>query len=50
MSKPYNGHRNWNHWNVNLWLNNSEPLWREMIHFIGVYVFYKPTQNSIVNQ
>jgi hypothetical protein len=35
MNKPYSGHRNWNHWNVNLWLNNDERLYREMIHFIG---------------
>lgn len=35
MSKTYNGHRNWNHWNVSLWLNNDEHLWREMIHFIS---------------
>lgn len=35
MSMTYNGHRNWNHWNVSLWLNNDERLWREMIHFIG---------------
>ena len=42
MSKQYNGHRNWNHWNVSLWLNNSENLWREMIHFIG----YAPTKTA----
>jgi hypothetical protein len=24
----YNGHRNWNHWNVSLWLNNDEGLYR----------------------
>ena len=35
MDKTYSGHRNWNHWNVSLWLNNDERLWREMIHFIG---------------
>ena len=23
MSK-YNGHKNWNHWNVSLWINNHE--------------------------
>ena len=30
----YNGHKNWNHWNVSLWLNNEDPaVWREMVHF-----------------
>lgn len=27
-SKPYNGHKNWNHWNVSLWINNDEGLYR----------------------
>jgi hypothetical protein len=31
----FNGHKNWNHWNVSLWLNNDEGLYREMIHFLG---------------
>ncbi len=26
-SKPFNGHRNWNHWNVSLWINNDEGLY-----------------------
>lgn len=24
----YNGHKNWTHWNVSLWLNNDEGLYR----------------------
>lgn len=26
----YNGHRNWNHWNVSLWLHNDEHLYYQM--------------------
>lgn len=23
----YNGHKNWNHWNVSLWINNNPELY-----------------------
>ena len=23
----YNGHKNWNHWNVSLWINNDYGLY-----------------------
>jgi hypothetical protein len=26
----YNGHKNWNHWNVSLWLMNDEGLCRRV--------------------
>jgi hypothetical protein len=25
----YQGHKNWTQWNVSLWINNEEPLYRE---------------------
>ena len=33
--KTYNGHRSWNAWNVALWINNDEPLYREAMRLVG---------------
>ena len=30
----YNGHKNWNHWNVSLWINNDEGLYRMARNYI----------------
>lgn len=30
----YNGHKNWNHWNVSLWLSNEEFLYTAMMRAI----------------
>lgn len=27
----FNGHKNWSHWNVALWISNDEPLYREAV-------------------
>jgi hypothetical protein len=28
----YQGHRSWNAWNVSLWINNDESLYRLAVH------------------
>jgi hypothetical protein len=33
----YNGHKNYNHWNVSLWLNNDESLYRLVCDCIKQY-------------
>lgn len=33
MSK-YNGHKNWNHWNVSLWINNDQGLYESARYFL----------------
>ena len=38
MSK-YNGYKNWNHWNVSLWLNNDEYLYSIMLNMARCYKF-----------
>ena len=33
--KPYNGHRSWNAWNVALWINNDEGLYKYALDCIS---------------
>lgn len=30
----YNGHKNWTHWNVSLWINNDESLYRMARNYV----------------
>jgi hypothetical protein len=36
-SKEYQGHRSWNAWNVSLWINNDEPLYRRAVDLVLRY-------------
>ena len=34
----YNGHKNWNHWNISLWINGDENIYtwaRELVREMG---------------
>ena len=33
----FNGHKNWTHWNVSLWVNNDEGLYREALRLCNNY-------------
>lgn len=30
----YNGHKDWQHWNVSLWINNDDLLYRAALHYV----------------
>ena len=32
--KTYNGHKNWNHWSVSLWIGNDEGLYNTAKEYI----------------
>lgn len=34
MADTYNGWTNWETWQINLWLDNEEPLYREKVRFL----------------
>lgn len=34
-NQPYNGHKNWAHWNVALWLGNDEGLYHAAMEYRG---------------
>lgn len=48
--KTYNGHRSWNAWNVSLWINNDEPLYREAMRLIGNFGIIRAAVIMTVNR
>jgi hypothetical protein len=41
MAKPYNGFPSWNAWNVSLWINNDEGLYRMAREYVQSYGYDK---------
>lgn len=40
-AKPYNGHASWNQWNVSLWINNDESLYRMAQEYVRAHGYEK---------
>lgn len=36
-SKGYQGHKNWNHWNVSMWIDNDEGLYALAKKYLRAY-------------
>ena len=43
----FNGHKNWNHWNVSLWINNDESLYRMAQDCISQWRHYSSFTRSM---
>jgi len=44
--KEYNGHRSWNAWNVSLWINNDEALYRQAEGLCNMYARSAPDEET----
>ena len=49
-NKAYNGHKNWNHWNVSLWINNDEVLYNMARSHVRLYRGKLPAAFNMVNE
>jgi len=49
MHKAFNGHRNWNAWNVNLWLTSKESYYTDMKYCIKVTKNRKEAAQKLLN-
>lgn len=45
----YNGHKNWNYWNVSLWINNNERLYNMARHAIRATRTRKRAATELLN-
>jgi hypothetical protein len=42
--KKHNGYRSWNEWNVSLWINNDEALYRHALDLVNNFTLAQATK------
>jgi len=42
--KKHNGYRSWNEWNVSLWINNDEALYRHALELVENFTLAQATK------
>ncbi len=47
MTKEYNGWANKATWNISLWINNDEPIYRSAVEFMANYQGKRPYMDFI---
>lgn len=47
--QAYNGFRSWNAWNVSLWINNDEPLYRMAERLVKAHGISKAVWHMAAN-
>ena len=46
----YQGHKNWNHWNVCLWINNEADLYFRAVYLCQRYIYRDAAARCLLSE